>query len=240
MISTEATGPGNVLLFAGDHGLGEALESELERAGFRLDVTSDPVQARLRASRHCHSAFVVDVSPPDGAGYRFIAELREAGHQEPILLLSAPHAPEDMLSIQRSWPDWQPVIREGLHDAPDTLSALIRREQPNAARRLHYGGISLDRIERRVCVDDREVRLTPAEWDILEQLIMNAEHLVERGGLQEAVWGPDPDLTSNALDVHMAHLRKKLAKAGRDDVIETVRGRGFILKCRRSGDEEAA
>lgn len=229
-----------VLILAADRGLGDALEGELSGAGFHLDVTTDPEQARRRASLRCHSAYVVDASLPEGAGYRFVAELREAGRQEPVLLLSAPHAPEDMLSVQRGWPDWQPVVREGLHDAPEVLRALLRHEQPNVARRLHYGGISLDRVERRVCVEGREVRLTPAEWGILENLLLNAEHVVERETLIEAVWGPDPDLNSNALDVHMGHLRRKLEDAGREGMIETLRGRGYILRLPQERDDQAA
>jgi DNA-binding response OmpR family regulator len=226
------TGEGHrrILLLAADRGLGEALEAELKEAGFELDVTTDPEQARQRASLRCHAAFVVDVSLPDGAGFRFVAELREAGRGEPVLLLSAPHAPEDMLSVQRGWPDWQPVVREGLNDAPEVLRALLRHEQPNVARRLRYGGIILDRVERRACVEGQEVRLTPAEWGILEYLLAHAEHVVARESILKAVWGPDPDLNSNAMDVHMGHLRQKLDDAGLEDVIETLRGRGYILR----------
>lgn len=79
-------------------------------------------------------------------------------------------------------------------------------------------------------MDGREIRLTPAEWDILDHLVSHAEHVVEREDLMRAVWGPDPDLSSNALDVHMGHLRKKLADAGYPDVIETIRGRGYLLR----------
>lgn len=229
-----------VLVLAGDRALAEALESELSEAGFRLDLTTDVAQAQRRASCQCHGAFIVDVSLAEGAGYRFVADLREAGRHEPVLLLSAPYAPDDMLSVQRGWPDWQPVVREGLHDAPQVLRALLRHEQPNVARRLHYAGISLDRVERRVCVDGREVRLTPAEWDILEQLLLHAEHVVERQTLMTAVWGPAPDLQSNALDVHVGHLRRKLAEAGREGVVETLRGQGYMLRVQDDGDEQAA
>lgn len=229
-----------VLVFAGDRGLGSALESELRSAGFHLDLTTEPAQAREQAARQCHGAFVVDVSLPDGAGYRFVADLRREGRAEPVLLLSAPHAPEDMLSVQRGWPDREPVVREGLHDAPQVLRALIRHEQPNAARRLHYAGISLDRVERRVCVEGTEVRLTPAEWGILEHLLLHAEHVVERETLMEAVWGSAPELRSNALDVHIGHLRKKLGHAGLEDVIETFRGRGYMLRLPHDRDDKAA
>lgn len=223
-----------VLILANDERLAEGLRSELEAAGFVPDVTTDAGSAEQRASRGCHEAYVVDVSIPEGAGYRFVAGLRELGHDEPVLLLSAPHTGEDMLSVQRGWADFHPVVWEGLHDAPQALQALLRHEQPRVARRLHYAGITMDRVERRMCVDGREVRLTPAEWDVLDHLLVNAEHVVERADLMDAVWGPDPDLSSNALDVHMGHVRKKLADAGYADVIETIRGRGYLLRVRES------
>lgn len=219
-----------VLVLIQDEALAEGLRTELETAGFALDVTTDAERAEQHAARRCHEAFVVDVSIPEGAGYRFAAGLRELGRDEPILLLSAPHAGEDMLPVQRGWGDFQPVVWEGLHDAPQALQALLRHEQPRAARRLHYAGITLDRVERRLCVDGLEIRLTPAEWDILDHLVCHAEHVVERDDLMRAVWGPEPDLNSNALDVHIGHLRKKLAEAGHPDVIETIRGRGYLLR----------
>lgn len=232
----EGTRP-EVLILVNDEGLAEGLRAELESAGFVPDVTTDPGSAEQRASRGCHEAYVVDVSIPEGAGYRFVAGLREVGHDEPVLLLSAPHVGEDMLSVQRGWAGFQPAVWEGLHDAPQALQALLRHEQPRVARRLHYAEITMDRVERRMCVAGREIRLTPAEWDILDHLLVNAEHVVEREALQTAVWGPDPDLSSNALDVHMGHLRKKLAKAGQPDIIETIRGRGYLL---RVSESEAA
>ncbi len=219
-----------VLVLAQDEALAEGLRTELESAGFVPDVTTDADRAEREATRGSHEAYVVDVSMAEGAGYRFAATLREIGRDEPILLLTSPHAGEDMLPVQRGWAGFQPVVWEGLHDAPQALRALLRHEQPRAARRLRYAGIVLDRVERRLCVDDREVRLTPAEWDILDHLVSHAEHVVEREDLMRAVWGPDPDLSSNALDVHMGHLRKKLAGAGYPDVLETIRGRGYLLR----------
>lgn len=227
---TPNDGRQHVLVLVSDDGLADSLRTELESAGFAPDVTSDVERAEQHAFRRCHQAYIVDVSIPDGAGYRFVASLREDGRDEPVLLLSAPHGGEDMLSVQRGWADFQPVVREGLHDAPRALQALLRHERPRTARRLHYAGITLDRVERRLCVDGSEIRLTPAEWDILECLILHAEHVIERDDLMRAVWGPDPDLNSNALDVHMGHLRKKLAGAAYADVIETVRGRGYMLR----------
>lgn len=233
-MSTDRGDRPEVLILVRDDGLAESLRHELESAGFAPDITADPRRAEQRASRGCHEAYVVDVSIPEGAGYRFAASLREVGHDEPILLLSAPHVGEDMLAVQRGWADFQPVVREGLHDAPRALRALLRHERPRTARRLHYAGITLDRVERRLCVDGNEIRLTPAEWDLLDHLVLHAEHVVERVDLMKAVWGPDPDLNSNALDVHMGHVREKLAGAGYDDVIETIRGRGYMLRVRGS------
>jgi DNA-binding response OmpR family regulator len=81
---------------------------------------------------------------------------------------------------------------------------------------------------------------TPVEWDILEHLLLNAEHTVTRETLLAVAWGPDSDLQSNALDVHMGHLRKKLERAGLDGVIKTVRGRGCMLRVSDAADPDVA
>jgi two-component system, OmpR family, response regulator QseB len=207
-------GQGRVLVLARDTGLGEGVRSELERAGLEVELVDDVERGHQRAGAGGFTAYAVDVSLPGGDGYRFVAGLRAAGHDQPILLLGAPHGQEDMLAVQRGWPDWEPVVRHGLHDVPRAIRALIRHEQIDAAHRLRYGSISLDRLERRLCVDGAEVRITPVEWDILKHLLLNAEHTVTRETLLAMVWGPDSDLQSNALDVHMGHLRKKLERAG--------------------------
>jgi DNA-binding response OmpR family regulator len=228
-----------VLVVAGDKALATAVVNELELSELAASVVPDASDAIEECRHRCFDAVVVDLGLPAGSGYRFVAELRESGNDTPVLLLSAPHAPEDLLTVQRGWPDWQPAMREGLHDVPSVLHALLRHERPDSARRLRYAGVTLDRFERRVFVTGHEVALTPAEFGILEQLLQNAEHLVTREALLEAVWGPESEPGSNALDVHLGHLRKKLR--AQDDVvsIDTVRGRGHVLKRRNTSTAAA-
>ncbi|NIR61397.1 MAG: response regulator transcription factor, partial [Gammaproteobacteria bacterium] len=201
-----------MLILAGDPGLGSAVCEELDRYHvWGTAVTSvEAAHERLREGRY--AAIVVDLCLSDGAGYRFVADLRAAGGIQPVLLLSAPDAPEDLLGVQRAPPGAQPAVREGLHDVPHVLQALLRHERSDSARRLRYAGLLLDRFERRACVDGIEVALTPAEFAILEQLVLNAEHLVTREALLAAVWREEQDPASNALAVHLCHVRKKLRR----------------------------
>lgn len=227
------------MVLAGDPDLRSSVRDELERNELSPTVVSRLEEAIDRCGECCFDAAVVDLGLPEGAGYRFVAELRADGKDTPVLLLSAPHAPEDLLTVQRGWPGWQPAVREGLHDISSILHALLRHERPDSARRLRYAGITLDRFERRVCIDGEEVSLTPAEFGILEQLLLNAEHLVTREALVAAVWGAESEPGSNALDVHLGHVRKKLR--AQDDVgIDTVRGRGYVLKRRTQADGTSA
>lgn len=223
----------SVLLLTGDGGLGSAVRQELERSGLGTTVVGNLAEALDRCHDGCFDAAIVDLGLPDGTGFRFVAELRETGRETPVLLLSAPHAPEDLLTVQRGLLGGQPAVREGLHDVPTVLEALLRHERSDSARRLRYAGLTLDRFERRACADGEEVHLTPAEFGILEQLLLNAERLVTRKALVEAQWGAESEPGSNALDVHLGHLRKKLCAY--DDVvgIDTVRGLGYVLKGRK-------
>jgi len=220
----------SVLVLAGDSGLALAVGEELEANELSVTVVSRVDDALERCRDRCFDAVVVDLGLPDGSGFRFVAELRQDGQETPVLLLSAPYAPEDLLIVQRAWSGWQPAMREGLHDIPTILHALLRHERPDSARRLRYAGFALDRFERRACVDGEEVHLTPAEFGILEQLLLNAEHLVTRGALVASVWGSESKPGSNALDVHLGHVRRKLRAYDTVVGIETVRGRGYVLK----------
>lgn len=230
----------SVLVLAGDKALATAVVQELERSDLTATVVPDAADALEECRQRCFDAVVVDLGLPAGSGYRFVAELRESGNDTPVLLLSAPHAPEDLLTVQRGWPDWQPALREGLHDVPNVLHALLRHERPDSARRLRYAGVTLDRFERRVFVAGHEVPLTPAEFGILEQLLQNAEHLVTREALLEAVWGPESEPGSNALDVHVGHLRRKLRTQNDVVGVDTIRGRGYVLKRRKTSTDSSA
>ncbi len=229
----EGGGPA-VLILTKDPALGAAIRHELESNELGATVVSGVAEAHEHAESARCQAFIVDLGLPEGEGYRFVADLRYAGGAEPVLLLSAPHAPEDLLTVQRAWPGWQSGVRAGLHDVPSIVRALLRHEQADSARHLRYWNAELDRFERRVVVGGAELPLTPAEYTIFEELLLNAEHLVTRAGLTEAVWGPDREPSSNALDVHLGHLRRKLRATG-DLRIETLRGRGYVLRRRRTG-----
>lgn len=98
------------------------------------------------------------------------------------------------------------------------------------APRVAYAGVELDRIEHRAWYLGRPLDLTPTEYRVLEQLVLHAGGVASRRELLEVVWGLGSAPVSNAVDVHVSHLRRKLEADGRPRIVFTVRGRGFFLR----------
>jgi DNA-binding response OmpR family regulator len=115
------------------------------------------------------------------------------------------------------------------------VRALIRRGGAARPDRLSYHDVELDRVKHVALRHGQRLDLTPKEFQLLEFLLLNAERVVRRTELLEKVWDLSFDPMSNVVDVHVGHLRRKLARAGEDDLLHTVRGVGYVL--RRGGPE---
>lgn len=223
-----------ILVVSMDPVLGGDICSQLEAVGLRADLATDPDDAREHLDRPCYVAFVIDVTLPRGLGYELVAALRRSGRTEPVLLLGSPSIAEDMAWVQRGIPGWEGSKGGRVTALAEQVLRTLRHEVRDPARILRYADIVVDRIEHRVCRGGEEIALTPSEYGLLEQLMLSAEHVVEREELRRAL-GAD-DQTSNSTAVHMVHLRRKLGTAGNDtDLIHTVRGRGYLLKATGNG-----
>lgn len=215
-----------ILLAEDDRDLAQRLQPLLEQAGYVVNVFADG----LRAEEHGHvedlQAAIVDLGLPGLDGLSIIERWRASGRTFPVLVLTA----------RSRWHDKLAGFDAGADDyltkpfQPDELvlrlRALIRRSTGHASPRLHCGPLQLDVNAGRFTLDGRELALSPQEYRLLGYLIHHADSVIGRGRLGEHVFdaGFDPD--SNALDVVLGRVRRKL---GGVDLIQTVRGQGWRL-----------
>lgn len=214
-----------LLLLEDDPLLGEGLRDFLRAEGHVVDWCTQLAQARtaLRGDEP-FDALLLDWNLPDGSGRLWLAELRRQGLALPALLLTARDALADRIEGLDSGADDYLVKPFAPEELAARLRALMRRGlQPQALLRLRPA-LQLDLGARRVWAEGQEAELTAREWNLLEALARRAGRWVEKDELERLVHGFDGELpASNALEVHVAKLRRKLGR----DCIETQRGRGY-------------
>lgn len=214
-----------VLLVEDDRLLGDALCAGLRASGFAVDWVQDGVAADAALQAEPFAAVVLDLGLPRMAGLELLARLRGRGDRVPVLVLTARDAVEDRVRALDGGADDYVVKPAEIAEIAARLRALARRAQGNAGPALEIGELSLDPATRRVSFRGREVELQAREFALLQELMGNAGRVLSREQLEARLYEWDRALESNAIEVHVHHLRRKLAP----EVIRTVRGVGYIM-----------
>jgi len=205
------------------------LRRGLSEEGYAVDVAADAAQARRAAALFEYDAILLDVMLPGGDGFSLCRRWREAGLTTPVLFLTARDAVSDRVQGLDTGGDDYLIKPFAFDELLARVRVLVRRQSaPGRGAVLRVGELVVETHTQRVTRGGRDVPLTAREYQILEYLVYHTDKLVTRFALWEHVWesGSEPD--SNVVDVYMRYLRNKL---GRDpDLIETVRGRGYVLR----------
>jgi DNA-binding response OmpR family regulator len=209
--------------------IAEILKSGLQRAGFTIDVVSLCADAREALSTTIYDAAILDLGLPDGDGMDLLAQLRSAHHPVPILVLTARDAIEDRVSGLDAGADDYLVKPFATVEVVARTKALLRRPGGALGLTLQAGNIILDTIGRDVQVGHVSLQLPRRECAILEHLLRRQGRVVPKTVLEEKLYGIDDELDSNAVPVHVHHLRRKLQDAQATAQIHTVRGIGYLL-----------
>jgi two-component system OmpR family response regulator len=213
-----------LLLIEDDDILGEGLRDFLRSEGHVVDWCRCLVDTAAYQGEP-HDALLVDWQLPDGSGLAWLHGRRERGDTTPALMLTARDRLGDRVAGLDSGAD-DYLIKPF---APEELAArlrAVRRRHAGATRSLRrFGAVELDLAARTVACDGQAVALTAREWAVLEALVLRAGHIVAKSDLEKLVLGFESEIASNALEVHVSALRRKLGRA----LIETVRGLGYRI-----------
>lgn len=214
-----------ILLVEDDELLGDGLQAGLAQQGFAPDWVKDGVAAELAAGASHYSAIVLDLGLPRLSGMALLQRLRAAGNKVPVLILTARDAVEDRVKGLDAGADDYLVKPFDLHELSARLRALIRRSSGTAEPLLRLSGIELDPAARQVRFKGQPLELSTREFALLHQLMLNAGRVLSREQLSERVYAWGDEIESNAIDVHIHHLRRKLSA----ELIQTVRGVGYVM-----------
>jgi two-component system OmpR family response regulator/two-component system response regulator QseB len=220
-----------ILLVEDDPLLGDGLQVGLRQNGFEVNWTKDGLAARLALTTESYAAVVLDLGLPRLDGLALLRGLRASGNKVPMLILTARDALEDRVKGLDSGADDYVVKPIDLPELAARLRALVRRSKGEAAPTLSVGDLELELAARTVSFRGITVDLQPREFTLLQEFMLNAGRVLSREQLQDRLYTWGEEVESNAVEVHVHHLRRKLAP----EVIRTVRGVGYLMPRTRHG-----
>jgi two-component system response regulator QseB len=215
-----------ILLAEDDTLLGDGLRAGLRQLGFRVDWVRDGQAAERELRAETYAAAVLDLGLPLKDGMDVLAAVRRAGVKLPVLVLTARDAvPERIRGLDLGADDYvlKPV---DLHELAARLRALVRRAHGQPQERLSAQDLVLDPAARSVQRAGVPVVLSTREFDLLHALMLNAGRVLSREQLEQHLYSWGQEVESNAVEVHVHHLRRKLGNT----LIQTVRGVGYMLQ----------
>jgi DNA-binding response OmpR family regulator len=214
-----------VLLVEDDPLLGDALRAGLEQRGLNVDWQRDGAAGLAAARGGNFHAIVLDLGLPGLDGDAVLRKLRATGESAPVLILTARDAVADRVTRLDAGADDYVVKPVDLEELAARLRAVARRRAGATTSLLEIGEVTIDLGAHAVSFRGAPVPLQPREYALLEALALNAGRVVTRARLDEVLYGWDGDVDSNAIEVHVHHLRRKLVP----DLIRTVRGVGYLM-----------
>ena len=214
-----------LLLVEDERDLRRALARALAEAEFAVDESGDGEDGLFRAREIDYDAIILDLMLPRLGGLDVLDGIRQAGRTTPVLLLTARDAIDDRVRGLNRGADDYLTKPFALEELIARVRALIRRAARHPSPAVVIGDLEVDLAARRVHRGGREVELTGREYSILELLVRQRGTVVPRAVLVDHLYSEDDELMSNAIDVHVASLRRKLGAS----LIETRRGLGYLI-----------
>jgi DNA-binding response OmpR family regulator len=218
-----------LLLLEDDDVTAGSLVAGLRQRGFSVEHAATCGDALARVARGRFDVAVLDLMVPGGSGYDVLRALRAGQPGVRVLILSARDGVEERVEGLGRGADDYLVKPFALAELAARLQALLRRPSWRVET-TRIRGVEIDPLHRRVTVGERRVDLTRVEFDLLLALAEQRGGVATRRHLLEAVWGYRFEPGTNVVDVHVAHVRRKLEEAGGVGLIRTVRGVGYAVE----------
>ena len=214
-----------ILLAEDDPLLGDGLRAGLRQLGFQVDWVRDGLAAERELGTGDYAAAVLDLGLPLKDGLAVLQALRQRQISTPILVLTARDAVPDRIRGLDLGADDYVVKPVDLHELGARLRSLVRRAHGQAQEVLRWGAVLLEPAARQVSLHGTAVTLSTREFDLLQVLMLNAGRVLSREQLEQQLYSWGHEVESNAIEVHIHHLRRKL----QPELIQTLRGVGYTV-----------
>jgi two-component system, OmpR family, response regulator QseB len=214
-----------VLLVEDDAMIGESVAAGLRHAGHTVDWVQDGRAAEAALATGVHEMVLLDLGLPRKLGLDVLKTLRAGGADLPVVIITARDAVAERIAGLDAGADDYIVKPFDLDEVAARIRAVARRRAGRAAAVIEYGSLRVDPAARQVFVDGKDVALSAREFALLEALLERPGAVLSRSQLEERLYGWQQEIESNAVEVHIHALRRKLGA----DLIRTVRGVGYMM-----------
>lgn len=214
-----------ILLVEDDPMVGAAVRKGMQQDGHSVDWVRDAPAAATALAAGSHELVLLDLGLPGKSGLALLTELRRAGNALPVIICTARDAVADRVRGLDLGADDYLVKPFAFDELAARIRAVMRRRLGQSASCLEFGSLRLDQASHEVWLADAPVTLSAREFTVLEALMERPRAVLSRAQLEERLYGWDEEVASNAIEVHIHNLRRKLG----DGVIRTVRGLGYSL-----------
>lgn len=214
-----------VLLVEDDEMLGGGLQSGLTQDGYAVDWVKDGDAAELFLRTEEYEIVILDLGLPKKSGLEVLKHLRSEGSVIPVLILTARDSVNDRVKGLDCGADDYMIKPFDLDELNARIRALMRRRSGRAETAITHGELVIDPASHTAELSGESVDLSPREFTLLEKLLESRGRVLSRSQLEQSLYSWKDEVDSNAVEVHIHHLRKKIGS----ETIRTVRGVGYII-----------
>ncbi len=222
-----------ILVAEDERDMNRLISRALEKEGYGVDSCFDGDEAMEYLQSTDYDGAVLDVMMPGRDGFQIVRELRAGGSQLPVLFLTARDSVADRVKGLDLGADDYLIKPFDLEELMARVRVMTRRRTGQQTSVIEIGDLRIDTASQEVRRGDRSIELSSREYAILKYLAANQGRVLSREQIEDHVWNFDYEGGTNVVDVYISYLRKKIDLKGEEKLIQTVWGRGWML---RSGE----
>ncbi len=219
-----------ILVIEDEKHIADFIQQGLREEGYAVDVVYDGEKGYFLAGTENYGVIVLDLMIPKMDGITLCRNLRRDKNNVPIIMLTAKHSVDDKVSGLDAGANDYLTKPFAFKELLARIRVLLRQGSGPSATVLRAGDLTLDVLAHKVTRGAREITLTTKEFFLLEYLLRHVNEVVTRTAILEHVWDINFDTTTNVIDVHINALRKKLDAESEEALIQTIRGRGYMIR----------
>ncbi len=219
-----------ILVIEDEKKIADFIKRGLKEEGYSVDIAHDGEEGHFLAGTNEYDLIVLDIMLPKMDGVTLCSKLREEKISVPILMLTAKSTVKDKVTGLDAGADDYLTKPFAFEEFLARVRALLRKKDLGDATKLAVGDLEFDLLAHKVTRAGEEIVLTTREYALLEYLMRNAGTVVTRTMISERVWDINFDTFTNVIDVYINYLRNKIDHGRKKKMINTLRGRGYILK----------
>ncbi len=218
-----------ILLVEDDKMIGSSLQKTMKNNGYIVNWVTDGIMAEESLINDCYDLVILDLGLPKQSGINVLKNMRSKNNDTPVLILTARDSISDRVEGLDSGADDYVLKPFALEELEARIRRLLRRNANQASPILSYGDIKLDPITHKIWFKDKTAILSGREYSLIFALMKTPGNILSRAQLEEAIYGWNEEVASNAVEVHIHQIRKKLEP----EVIKNIRNIGYTLASKK-------